>query len=155
MSSVRTLLVISACLVGMSLITTGQPVDHMEAYCKVVWLFGYPCAQVNKTILTQMKSMEQYKLGTVNADLIEATHTSVGGQIQMLNFTLLEAAMDMGCRVGGSSMSDYWLSLLDNGTNYCNLQNVIKGSGLINAPGYTEYTNEWVCLGYGLASCKV
>ena len=110
---------------------------------------------MNKTILTQMKSMEEYKvnlfpsthidarthththihihththththtpiqwsyphiiyisdgnsfdpiqLGTVNADLIEATHTSVGGQIQKLNFTLLEAAMDMGCRVGVS-----------------------------------------------------
>ncbi|CAL8280626.1 unnamed protein product [Lota lota] len=126
---------------------TPQPSCHQ--------LFGWPCAQVNKTILTQMKSMEQYKLGTVTADLIEATHTSIGGQVQKLNFTLLEAAMDMGCRVGGSSMSDYWLSLLDNPTNYCNLQNVIKGSGLINAPGYTEYTNEWECLRYGLASCKV
>ena len=37
MSSVRTLLMISACLVGMGLLSTGQPVDHMEAYCKVVW----------------------------------------------------------------------------------------------------------------------
>ncbi|KAI4810113.1 hypothetical protein KUCAC02_018960 [Chaenocephalus aceratus] len=27
-------------------------------------------------------------------------------------------------------------------------------SGLISSPDFMEMTNEWACLGYGLASCK-
>lgn len=122
--------------------------------------------------------------------------------------------------VQGSSVSAFWFSLFDNGTNYCNLHNVIQGrwfhtlihyiivdfeknkhpfsqnvsnaitkfynqnqnsdlkcvnwepslsvdgwllsfcipfctgSGLTKAPGFIEFTNEWLCLGVGVAACK-
>ncbi|CAL8305179.1 unnamed protein product [Merluccius merluccius] len=56
----------------------------------------------------------------------------------------------------GSSTSQFWMSRLDNGTNYCNLNRLVQGSSISSAPGFMEYTNEWLCLGLGLASgCKV
>ena len=37
------------------------------------------------------------------------------------------------------------LSLLDYGTNYCNLFNLMDGSGLVNDPDFTEDTNNFIC----------
>ena len=37
------------------------------------------------------------------------------------------------------------LSLLDYGTNYCNLFNLMDGSGLVNDPAFTEDTNNFIC----------
>ena len=37
------------------------------------------------------------------------------------------------------------LSLLDCGTNYCNLFNLMDGSGLVNDPAFTEDTNNFIC----------
>ena len=37
------------------------------------------------------------------------------------------------------------LSLLDYGTNYCNLFNLMDGSGLVNDPAFTEDANNFIC----------
>uniref|UniRef100_A0A671VS22 Uncharacterized protein n=1 Tax=Sparus aurata TaxID=8175 RepID=A0A671VS22_SPAAU len=91
------------------------------------------------------------QLVSAASGVIQANHTSAVGQIEdAVNvFHLLYLLA-----VQGSSMSAFWYSLFDNGTNYCNLHNVIQGSGLTNAPGFVEFTNEWLCLGYGLSACK-
>ncbi|KAI9544545.1 hypothetical protein NQZ68_001418 [Dissostichus eleginoides] len=98
--------------------------------------------------------MGSYKLSSVTPDLIQANHTSAVGQVESVNFTMIPTAMSMGCHIEGSSISAFWFSLFDNGTNYCNLHNVIQGSGLTKAPGFMEFTNEWLCLGVGLSPCK-
>uniref|UniRef100_A0A4W6BVZ4 Uncharacterized protein n=1 Tax=Lates calcarifer TaxID=8187 RepID=A0A4W6BVZ4_LATCA len=95
-----------------------------------------------------------FQLGSATPSLIQANHTSAVGQIENVNFTMNGTSMGLGCNVKGSSMSAFWYSLFDNGTNYCNLRNVIQGSGLSKAPGFVEFTNEWLCLGYGLSACK-
>ncbi|KAK9538624.1 hypothetical protein VZT92_003785 [Zoarces viviparus] len=138
----------------MCIVTNGVPTDTPHAFCKIVWLFGVPCEQVSMAIVTQMKAMGSYKLGPVTAALIQANHTSAVGQIESVNFTIISTAMSTGCHVEGSSVSAFWFSLFDNGTNYCNLHNVIQGSGLTKAPGFVEFTNEWLCLGVGLSACK-
>ncbi|KAI3374844.1 hypothetical protein L3Q82_021387 [Scortum barcoo] len=152
--AVRTLVVACALFLGMCIITSGKPTETTHAFCKIVWLFGIPCNQVNMAIVTQIKAMGSYKLGSVTPTLIQANHTSAVGQIEGVNFTMTGTSMSMGCHVEGSSVSAFWFSLFDNGTNYCNLHNVIQGSGLTKTPGFMEFTNEWLCLGFGFSACK-
>ncbi|KAF0046823.1 hypothetical protein F2P81_000456 [Scophthalmus maximus] len=128
--------------------------DTTHAFCKIVWLLALPCSQVKMAIVTQIKTMESYKLGPVGPVLIQANHTSAVGQTEHVNFTMLPTAMDQACHVEGSSMSEFWFSLFDNGTNYCNLHSVMEGSGLTSAPGFVEFTNDWLCLGFEITSCK-
>ncbi|KAG7283528.1 hypothetical protein CRUP_012588 [Coryphaenoides rupestris] len=139
-------------------LATAKPVDPKpyQAFCKIMWLVGIPCADVNMAIVTQIKSLDQYKLGVVTLASVSANHTSVDGtQVEDITFTMRATVDIMGCHIGGSSKSQFWMSRLDNGTNYCNLNRVLQGSGMTTAPGFTEYTNEWLCLGLGLASsCK-
>ncbi|CAK6974675.1 hypothetical protein L3Q82_021387 [Scomber scombrus] len=150
----KTLVVACALFLGMCFITNGAPNEVTHAFCKIVWLLGIPCDEVNIAIVTQLKAMGSYKLGSVTAALIQATHNSAVGQVESVNFTMIPTAMGLGCHVEGSSVSAFWYSLFDNGTNYCNLHNVIQGSGLTKAPGFAEFTNEWLCLGFGLSACK-
>ncbi|KAF1383724.1 hypothetical protein PFLUV_G00134810 [Perca fluviatilis] len=152
--AVRICVVACALFLGMCIVTNGGPSDTTHAFCKIVWLFGFPCDKVSMAILTQIKAMGSYKLGPVTSALIQANHTSAIGQIETVNFTMISTASGQGCHVDGSSVSAFWFSLFDNGTNYCNLHNVIQGSGLTKAPGFTEFTNEWLCLGVGVAACK-
>ncbi|TKS79682.1 hypothetical protein D9C73_014088 [Collichthys lucidus] len=128
--------------------------DPTHAFCRIVWLLGVPCDQVNMAIVTQIKAMGSYKLGPVTPTGIQANHTSAVGQIESVNFTMTATSMSLGCHVDGSSVSAFWFSLFDNGTNYCNLRNIMQGSGLTKAPGFVEFTNEWLCLGVGLSACK-
>jgi hypothetical protein len=46
-------------------------------------------------------------------------------------------------------------SILDYGTNYCNLYNLMDGSGLILDPAYTEETNDSICTQYSTADCDI
>uniref|UniRef100_A0A3B4YG02 Immunoglobulin C1-set domain-containing protein n=1 Tax=Seriola lalandi dorsalis TaxID=1841481 RepID=A0A3B4YG02_SERLL len=152
--AVRTLVVACALFLGMCFITSGERTETTHAFCKIVWLLAVPCDQVNMAIVTQIKAMGSYKLGPVTPLLIQANHTSAVGQVENVNFTMSAISMGLGCHVQGSSVSAFWFSLFDNGTNYCNLHNIIQGSGLTKAPGFVEFTNEWLCLGFGLSSCK-
>uniref|UniRef100_A0A671VRH7 Uncharacterized protein n=1 Tax=Sparus aurata TaxID=8175 RepID=A0A671VRH7_SPAAU len=86
---------------------------------------------------------------------ILANHTSPDGlQTETITFTFSPTILTGGCRVSGLSSSLGFTTLLDGGLNYCNLFNLLSGDGLTSAPGYMELTNEWACLGYGLATCK-
>jgi hypothetical protein len=46
-------------------------------------------------------------------------------------------------------------SILDYGTNYCNLFNLMDGSGLILDPAYTEETDDSICTQYSTADCDI
>uniref|UniRef100_A0A7N6AE86 Uncharacterized protein n=1 Tax=Anabas testudineus TaxID=64144 RepID=A0A7N6AE86_ANATE len=106
------------------------------------------------TIVTTTQQLISFQLGPVTSSLIQAKHTSAVGQSESVNFTLRATFTGHGCHVEGSSVSASWYSLFDNGTNYCNLYNIIQGSGLSKAPGFTEFTNEWLCLGYKRSMCN-
>ncbi|KAM4557325.1 uncharacterized protein V3H82_017080 [Fundulus diaphanus] len=149
------LVVVCALFLGVCLITSGKEdnIPTTNAYCKIVWLLGMSCDQVNVAIVTQIKAMASYKLVSVTPKVIQANHTSGFGQLERVNFTMIPTSMILGCHVQGTSVSAIWFSLFDNGTNYCNLRNVIKGSGLDKAPGFLEFTNEWLCLGCGQSPC--
>ena len=47
------------------------------------------------------------------------------------------------------------LSLLDYGTNYCNLYNLMDGSGLVRDPEWSEDTNDRKCTQYSEVQCDI
>ena len=56
----------------------------------------------------------------------------------------------------GYSTSELIYAILDKGTNYCNLHNLVVGSGLTNTTryGFTETTDDSVCTEYTSANCN-
>ena len=55
----------------------------------------------------------------------------------------------------GFSTSETWYAVLDFGTNYCNLNNLITGAGLDKVSGYVEDTNDNICTQHSTANCTV
>ena len=54
----------------------------------------------------------------------------------------------------GYSRSKTWYAYLDKGTNFCNMKNLILGSGLDQGdPMYSENTSDGVCTQYSSADC--
>ena len=47
------------------------------------------------------------------------------------------------------------LSLLDYGTNYCNLYNLMDGSGLVLDTDFSEDTNDFICTQRSSANCDI
>ena len=47
------------------------------------------------------------------------------------------------------------LSLLDFGTNYCNLFNLMDGSGLTKDEAYSEETDDGICTQHSSANCEI
>uniref|UniRef100_A0A3Q3MPR9 Uncharacterized protein n=1 Tax=Labrus bergylta TaxID=56723 RepID=A0A3Q3MPR9_9LABR len=154
----RTLLLATALLSGLlgSLAAHYSAPVPYHAFCRVMWLFAKPCDEIGTKIVQQIRAFyPQYMLVSASALSVKANHTSLDGlQAENVTFTFSSAVETEGCRTGGQSISLGFTSLLDNGLNYCNLFNLLSASGLTSSPGFIEITNEWACLGFGLATCK-
>lgn len=162
----RTLLLVSALFAGLfgsvAAVPVPVPVPY-HAFCRSIWLFASPCAEIGTTLVQQIQAFSslyrcdecQYMLVSATPLAIKANHTSVDGlQAENITMSLSTTVLTGGCRVTAQSTSLEFTSLLDNGLNYCNLYNLLSASKLTSAPGFMEMTNEWACLGYGLATCK-
>uniref|UniRef100_A0A3B3WCB9 Immunoglobulin V-set domain-containing protein n=1 Tax=Poecilia mexicana TaxID=48701 RepID=A0A3B3WCB9_9TELE len=158
-----TLLLVSALLVGVFGSLAAIPIPY-HAFCSSLWLFQMPCTEISTALVKQIEAFSpmigcdkcHYQLVSATPVTLKANHTSPDGlQAENITFTLNPTTMASGCRVSGQSISLSFTSLLDDGLNYCNLYNLLSSSGLTSAPGFIEMTNEWACLGYGLATCKV
>jgi len=57
------------------------------------------------------------------------------------------------CHVEAFSTSSTWYAILDFGTNYCNLRNIVDGAGLSNEEGFNEQTSTSVCTQYDSKDC--
>jgi hypothetical protein len=55
--------------------------------------------------------------------------------------------------VQGFSSSQIWYAVLDYGTNYCNLHNLVEGAGLQADRLYSELTRDEVCTQYTSSNC--
>ena len=51
------------------------------------------------------------------------------------------------------STSDLWYAVLDFGTNYCNLRNLLDGTGLSDSNGFVEKTSNSDCTQYEDRDC--
>lgn len=58
------------------------------------------------------------------------------------------------CKVKGYSQSDLWYAILDYGTNYCNIWNLVDGAGLTATNGFSEDTSNALCTQYTSRDCS-
>jgi hypothetical protein len=140
--------------------------NPLHASCKIDWTFHAKCCDINTAIADQMKKWESadnckgggerclYNLTSQTSKLITGTHeTPVKHYVDDLSFTFVENGI--ACYVHGYSTSQTWYAVLDYGTNYCNLHNIILGSGLDKTAGYVETTSSGQCTQYSTANCDI
>ncbi|XP_077347014.1 uncharacterized protein LOC143996069 [Lithobates pipiens] len=143
--------------------------DPFHAQCRLEWNFGISCFTVYTSLVTQIKlwtSVDScikeggerclYELQSANVHYIVAKHRNlIHNYVDDLTFKLKPIAAIQSCKVSAFSVSEPWYIVLDNGINYCNLRNLAEGSGLVSAPGFTEFTNDFKCTQYSTANCTI
>ncbi|RNA40533.1 hypothetical protein BpHYR1_036009 [Brachionus plicatilis] len=138
----------------------------LHASCKVAW--NWPetdCKLVHLKIVNQINEWKTdencknggekclYTLVSQDEKQIKATHsTPVKHYIDDLSFDFNQLNKD--CQVNGFSTSETWYAVLDYGTNYCNLHNLITGSGLDKIQGFIEKTSNDICTQFTSADCE-
>ncbi|KAE8596105.1 hypothetical protein XENTR_v10015970 [Xenopus tropicalis] len=140
----------------------------LHAQCKLEWRFGITCYDVYIALVTQIKQWTSidtcqqggerclYELQSADPHYIVAKHTSrAHNYVDDLSFKLQSYGRRLTCYVTAFSVSEPWYIVLDNGINYCNLHNLVDGSGLTQVPKYSESTNDFKCTQYSKANCTV
>lgn len=61
---------------------------------------------------------------------------------------------ESSCQIDAFSTSDLWYAVLDFGTNYCNLRNLLDGTGLTAIDGFVEKTSNADCTQYEDRDCS-
>uniref|UniRef100_A0A3B4U628 Uncharacterized LOC111228907 n=2 Tax=Seriola dumerili TaxID=41447 RepID=A0A3B4U628_SERDU len=160
--TLRFLLVASALILGATLTIS---LADRTAQCKIKWLFGISCSDVQGRLVGQIKAWQirqsclyagercSYELVSTAPYLIKATHTSpTTRKVNNLQFLLEQSTI---CKVTGDAVSEFSKDPADNSTNYCSLQNLMDGSDLIDAEGYKQFSNKWICPGFDAANCTM
>jgi len=161
--------VLAASLLGA--VAPASTGDLLHASCSVKWTLSESCASTQTKIVDQMNLWDNEDCGTKPGDesphgqkclykhtgsdglITYGTHTTpIMRYVDDLTFTFVEDGS--GCLVDAFSQSET-LSLLDYGTNYCNLFNLMDGSGLVLDPAFTEDTNDFICTQRSSADCDI
>ncbi|TRY80944.1 hypothetical protein TCAL_04723 [Tigriopus californicus] len=148
------------------------PKDALHAECSVTWTVNEACESSQEKIIDQINAWDNedcgtqpgdtepngqkclYKYGGSDGLYTYGTHTTpIARYVDDIDFTFIPQS-DGSCQIDGHSKSQT-LSLLDYGTNYCNVFNLMDGSGLTQDPGYTETSSNSVCTQYSSADCDI
>ncbi|XP_021950807.2 uncharacterized protein LOC110848022 [Folsomia candida] len=137
----------------------------LHASCNVTWTFQEKCDGVANKLIQQMEVWKTnatcgsgqkclYTFGSIDGNILKGTHTTPkAGYTDDLEFKFYPNTASGGCNLVGFSTSRIFFAVLDFGTNYCSLHNLMEGSGLINDPNYSELTRDEVCTQYSAANC--
>lgn len=146
-----------------------------HASCLIKWQIPDSCQNVQNRLVNQFRAWQGdalcpktttpscpklpcgqkclYDLGDVNGNVITGTHTTpVARYVDDLTFTLTNGG-PASCSVEAKSSSRLWYAILDMGTNYCNLRNLVDGAGYGNG-GLREVTSDSVCTQYTSRDCS-
>jgi len=95
-----------------------------------------------------------YQLSTNNGSYLTGTHTTrVKRYIDDISYTFLNGGQT-ACQVKGYSTSEVWYAILDYGTNYCNIHNLMYGPVVMGLNATVEEnTSDSVCTQYSSADC--
>ena len=77
-----------------------------------------------------------------------------GLSVSLLNKRIKRFSLSLSFTQGFST-SETWYAVLDDGTNYCNLYNLVDGSSLRLSPGFKETTDDSSCTQYSSHNCTV
>jgi len=162
-----------------------------HAECEVNWQVPIPCEQVRDGLVTMMntwtgdtncgvvnppqcpslpcgqKCLYEYKSDQSTDSKIFGVHlTPVKRYSDSFNFEFTPLDGTTRCAVKGYSTSDLWYAVLDFGTNFCNLRNLMDGafdtgawphpknvSKLDEWEGFSEMTTDSKCTQYSSRDC--
>ncbi|RDD40198.1 hypothetical protein TrispH2_007141 [Trichoplax sp. H2] len=163
MKSIRFLAIVAAFSVILLDSSQGFP---FHASCHITWNFGIPCSQVSSQLVKQIRKWStsscapsarescNYKLLSASSTQIRASHaTPVHRYVDDLTFLFFPSKTSSTCMSKGYSKSTIFFAILDKGTNYCNMHNLITGSGLDKVPEYKETTSNSICTQYSSNNC--
>lgn len=90
-----------------------------------------------------------YSITTATATEVKGTHkTPVHKYVDDISWAL--SAAGEGCAAKAFSTSETWYAVLDQGTNYCNLHNLMAATGL----AFGETTSDSICTQHSSADCS-
>jgi len=137
----------------------------LHASCKITWSTKEDCKAARNALLTAAQSMGMdapcgsgekcnYSVVQDEDNFLKTTHvtptTPHYTDTQTFDFT--DASGRGGCTIEAKSSSNVFYAYLDNGTNYCNLHNLIDATALT----YTEETDISQCTQFDLPpDCEV
>eukprot|EP00092_Neocalanus_flemingeri_P037705 GFUD01041051.1.p1 GENE.GFUD01041051.1~~GFUD01041051.1.p1 ORF type:complete len:172 (-),score=26.16 GFUD01041051.1:126-641(-) len=144
-----------------------------HASCTIKWQVPESCQEFKTKILNQLTAWEGdslcpttsnscpvlpcgqnclYKFISSTANTVQGTHTTpVARYTDDVSFTMADDGL--GCSIQANSSSQTWYAVLDYGTNYCNLRNLVDGAGISGAKGFSEETSDSVCTQYTTRDC--
>ncbi|XP_071945738.1 uncharacterized protein [Antedon mediterranea] len=142
--------------------------NSLHASCHVNWTFGINCSDVQNKLVNQVNKWSGrtycpdnkgekclYEIVKKNMTNLDTKHTTPSkGYVDDQFFAFYQNSSGI-CLTTGYSTSETVYAVLDKGTNYCDLHNLITGSGLDKVPKYTETTNDNICTQYSSADCDV
>merc|ERR1711862_1040666 len=147
-TTMLTILLSSLALVSAAV----PPRDLLHAECSVKWTLSESCESAQEKIINQMILWDNEDCGTKPGDdkphgqkclykhtgteglVTTGTHTTpIHRYVDDLTFTFVPEDV---CIIEAHSISET-LSVLDYGTNYCNLFNLMDGSGLVNDAAFS------------------
>uniref|UniRef100_A0AAY4EV13 Uncharacterized protein n=1 Tax=Denticeps clupeoides TaxID=299321 RepID=A0AAY4EV13_9TELE len=136
----------------LSCLATGP----LHARCAVNWNISIPCFDVCSLLVNQIKEWTTetcpkksqkclYSLVSVSTSSVVATHTTPTMKfVDDITFTFHDAGIER-CEIQGLSVPHSWYAILDFGTHYLNMYNLMKGSGLSSSPSFMEFTSDQMC----------
>merc|ERR1711963_771513 len=144
-----------------------------HASCQLEWTLPESCETVKTKLIEQMNLWEGdsncgqvsetcpslpcgqnclYKLVSSEQNTLKGTHTTPVKRY-VDNMTFEFETIGAKCNVKGFSSSSLWYAILDMGTNYCNLRNLLDGTGLSSNEGFPEETENAICTQYESRNC--
>ncbi|MCJ8732682.1 hypothetical protein PDJAM_G00214200 [Pangasius djambal] len=138
----------------------------LHAHCSVTWSVNIPCFDASSLLVNQIKEWATescppksqkclYSLVSVIGDDIIATRASpVMRFTDDITFNFSSTSTD-SCEIQGHSTSRSWYTILDSGSNYVNMYNLMRGSGLSSSPSFTESTSDRRCTQYSSTRLKL
>jgi len=158
---------------GVSETFTGMPYPW-HASCRLDWQVSMSCAEFKQKVINQISDWEGerncgntsdlcpvlpcgqrclYQFISSTDDNISATHTTPAARyIDDISFTMV--SNNPGCLVEALSTSQTWYAVLDYGTNYCNLRNIIDGARISDDNNFVEKTSDSQCTQYSMRDCS-
>lgn len=154
-------------------VTAGIMPYPWHASCQVEWTLAEPCSAVHDKLVNQINAWQGdsgcgkvsdtcpkmpcgqnclYELVSEDTNEIKATHaTPVKRYVDDVSFKLSDSGSK--CKVEAYSTSQTWYAVLDFGTNYCNLRNLIDGAGY-TAEQIVEVTEDSICTQFSSKDCS-
>jgi len=164
------------CVIFFAIFQTADVFSYpWHASCKIKWVVPTTCETVRNQLINQMNQWQGdsncgqvddcpsmpcgqnclYEfLETQEDGTVKGRHlTPVKRYSDSLTFQFVEQSGANSCKVDAFSTSDTWYAILDSGTNYCNLRNLLDGTGLSGSDGFQEETSDSVCTQYSSRDC--